>query len=122
MDRREKPVYFDCDDTLVMWKGLGHWDNEEPGVVPVKCVFDNSEIYLKPHTKMIEKLKTLHARGMYIVIWSAGGYEWAKAVMEALQLQKYTHLVIGKPIMMFDDLPTEEALGKTKYIPYDKEY
>jgi len=120
MDRREKPVYFDVDDTLLMWHGRGLWGPEEPGTIPVVDIFDGATLYLKPHKKMIDELLRLHARGMYIVVWSAAGYEWAKSAVEALNLNDKVHLIIGKPIMMFDDLPTEQGIGKTKYIPYEE--
>jgi len=43
----------------------------------------------------------------------------AKCLLEALGLQEFVHHVIAKPFRMYDDLPVEEGVGRTRYIPYE---
>lgn len=128
-----QPTYFDVDDTLVMW-GRGHAG--EPGVVAITCPpgrharaasdlgFEPDEIvstgewteYLVPHKGNIEAMKRHKLRGHTIIVWSAGGWEWAHAVVVALELEQFVDLVLEKPRWAYDDLPPNEYMPKSQWV------
>jgi hypothetical protein len=66
------------------------------------------------HTPHKELIKDFKARGHTVIIWSAGGAEWAEMVTDALQLNDYIDLVISKPDWIIDDKPTIEWLGEDR--------
>ena len=121
-------VYFDVDDTLVMWDPPK--DKLEAEGIDVICpaglicVDGNLEqapgfkAKLLPHKKHIEKLKKHKMRGHTVVVWSAGGYDWAEAAIKVLQLEKYVDVVISKPKWAYDDMPPERILPT---IQWDKD-
>lgn len=110
----ELVVAFDVDDTLVMW-GDKH-NKPHKSRVKVKNPYSNSVHYLKPHKKHIELLKTYKGRGYTIIVWSAGGYLWAKEVIEALKLNDYVDIVTTKMLKYVDDLQAEDVLGTRVYL------
>jgi hypothetical protein len=72
--------------------------------------------YVTPHEEHIQKLKEHADRNHFIVVWSAGGYEWAEAVVKGLGLNLYVDLIITKPRWAWDDLPMDEAIDTRCYI------
>ena len=114
-------VCFDCDDTLVMWDS-NHNYQDFPGTpelqqkIPFINPYDNSIAYLKPHKRHIELLKQYKGRGFYVRVWSAGGVQWAKAVVETLGLEQYVDSVETKPAKYVDDLQAADVLGVRIYI------
>lgn len=119
-------VFFDVDDTLIKWKDtegkvykeaitiiryLQDLDDKgkEKGKFPIK-----EEII--PHKKHIRLLKGYKKRGFTVVVWSHGGWEWARDVIKALKLEKYVALVLEKPILTYDDLPPRQILGAPIWI------
>lgn len=110
MTNPEHVICFDCDDTLVMW----HKDIKD---VTVLDPYDEGyEVQLTKHNKHIKLLKDHKERGYFIIVWSAGGYAWARAVVTALQLEDYVDLVIAKPLKYVDDLQAHEILGNRLYL------
>jgi hydroxymethylpyrimidine pyrophosphatase-like HAD family hydrolase len=84
----DKTVFFDVDDTLVIWEGTSY----------------------RPHNKHIELLKRFVERGQPVVVWSAGGYEWAERVVKELNLEGLVTAVMAKPQWWVDDLTANEVL------------
>jgi len=110
--KTDQMVPYDCDDTLVMW-GL----EDKSKNIPIEDPYIKGLInYLTPNEKHIELLKKHKARGMTIIVWSAGGVEWAEAVVKALKLQDYVDAVFSKPSRYVDDLPCTEWMGNRVYI------
>lgn len=93
-------VCFDVDDTLVMWSWPEKFNDDV-------ITFNNfgHDVQLVPHKKHIELMKQFKARGHYVIVWSQGGYEWAKAVCETLQIERFVDEVKTKPKWIVDDLP-----------------
>lgn len=115
--KSENVVMYDVDDTLVMWGN--QWADEKfdyPGAVQIQCPFDSSVFYLRPHKPHIELLKTHKARRKTIIVWSQGGYKWAKAVVESLGLTKYVDIIMSKPMTYVDDLPVEKWMKNRIYL------
>lgn len=109
----ESNIFFDVDDTLVMWGTAMH---EHEDCIVVVDPYDQSLIHLRPHQPHIKLLKNHHARGSYITVWSAGGFQWAEAVIKALQLEGFVDVVMSKPRAYVDDLTASEVLGERIYL------
>lgn len=104
----EQLVYCDVDDTLVMWQDCN------PDFKEVKVIdpYDGKEVTLRAHAGHIKVLKDRKSRGAYVTVWSAGGYKWAKAVVDALELTDYVDVVSSKPFMYIDDKIAEDIMGE----------
>jgi len=89
--KNDMTTYIDCDETLVLWDGDKYTPNE----------------------KMITQLKQHKARNHPIIVWSAGGWEWAARVVKELGLEEYVDLVIAKPRFYWDDKLAAEFMPKT---------
>ena len=109
-----RTAFFDCDDTLVMWdKNIP----EEDGAIVLDCA--GYDVRCRPHLKHIEALKRHHARGHTVIVWSAGGYEWALQVVQALGLEECVDAVMCKPSWWYDDLQADEVLRTIDRIYYN---
>ena len=121
------PVYFDVDDTLVMWNPTPE-QLEKDGVdftCPAGQYFDGDDMTqaspewtakLVPHKKHIEMLKLHKMRNHAVIVWSAGGWDWAEAVVKALGLESYVDLVITKPRWAYDDMPADRILPDIQWL------
>jgi len=115
---QESTIFIDIDDTLVMWGKAKR--NEK--VIHITCPYSHQQETLRPHKGHIKVLKDRHARGSFIVVWSAGGYQWANAVVKALGLEKHVDLVMSKPHAYVDDKQAVEIMGERIYLPYEGGY
>lgn len=109
---------FDVDDTLVM-------HDREPcnsDTVMIVDPYSSFKVFLAKNHPMIRLLKEEKARGGTIVVWSRGGYAWAKAVVEALELEPYVDLIMSKPMVYFDDKDVSEWLKDRVYIGPNTRY
>lgn len=144
--KQHKPVvvpsdqvyFFDVDDTLVKWGSPFEMDPElkekASRTVDIsttrKFAGDEGEeeiTWVETHAVIeenVDMIKQHKARGHTVVVWSQGGYEWARDVVEALKLNSYVDLVICKPAGYYDDLPCSEFMGSRKFgkktLPYGK--
>lgn len=84
----DKTLFVDVDDTLVMWNGHTY----------------------TPHLEHIELIKRFKERRQPVIVWSAGGYEWALRVVQELKLEQYITAVMAKPEWWMDDKPAHEVL------------
>lgn len=111
---KDRPtVFIDVDDTLIMWKYPEHWDD----TIKISTYGDVS-YEVAPHRGHIEVIKQFKARGHNVVIWSAGGSNWAKAVVDALKLNRYVNAIMPKPFWYYDDLEVDEWIGKRYYYEF----
>ena len=101
--KERKTVYFDVDDTLISWypctadtEGATHFN------------INGHEYYKKAIKPNIEGLKAHHRAGHLVVVWSAGGSDHAKNVIEALGIEKFVDVVLTKPDYYYDDKPAVE--------------
>lgn len=103
---------FDVDDTLIMWE-------EKVKDFEFQCPYDDKIKYqATKHNEHIQYLKEHKARGFFVIVWSAAGFQWAQAVVNALGLQNHVDMIMSKPAKFFDDLPAQEVLVNRVYIPY----
>lgn len=105
-------IMCDCDDTLVMWNTTDMREDD----FYIEPVGWGEKVKLRPHRKHIELIKQFAARGQMVVVWSAGGFAWAKQVVEVLKLEKYVTVVMSKPKWFVDDLQAKEILGQRIYM------
>lgn len=90
--KNDMSFFCDVDNTLIMWEKNGHtW---------------------KPHNAHIELLKRAKIRGQFVVVWSAGGGEWAEKAIDLLGIREFVDIAIGKPMWWVDDLTADEILFK----------
>lgn len=108
----EQIVYYDCDDTLVIWFSQCNPSEKIDIVNP----YFGYNMALKPHLRHVELLKEHKARGNTVIVWSAAGYKWAEAVVKALKLESYVDICQSKPTKFVDDLPANEILGQRIYL------
>ncbi len=123
-----RTVYCDVDDTLVFWNATP----EELADRGVEITCPGSLIYIEeddtqsfapewkalllPHRKHIEQLRKHKMRGHKVIVWSAGGGDWAAAAVKALGLEDIVDLCLPKPDWYYDDLTPEEFMGKRYYM------
>src|ERR1700731_955544 len=91
-------VYFDVDDTLIIW----------PGDITLKfdeCEFNIDILGIKYgiHQEMINQLVRHSKIGDEVIVWSAGGKSWAETVIKHLELEKYCNYILSKPTFFYDD-------------------
>ncbi len=103
-----QPTYFDVDDTLIMW-------SVEDGENTIKL----NGVSVVINEANINALKKHAMRGHTIIVCSAGGASWAKAVVDALGLQDLVDVIMEKPMWYYDDLPANAFMGKPHYYPYE---
>jgi len=109
----DKPiVYCDVDDTLVMWEYDTKLQNKALELIPGTTA--HPPVCGLPNEGNIEKLKTFKARGHTVVVWSQGGSEWAKKVVELLELGLYVDIILPKPFWFIDDLPASDFMDESK--------
>ncbi len=110
----ERPtVFFDVDDTLVMWNQLP----DHPNSIEMNCFGFNER--LVPHEGHIKQMKDHKFRGHHVVVWSAGGWEWARAVVIALGLDQYVDEVMDKPHWFYDDLRSDQFMPESIRIYFE---
>lgn len=106
-----KIVFFDVDSTLVF--APSDIENDFY-TTPSKAAENNIEFNIV-HEHIL-KIKEFKARGHTVVVWSAGGADWAETVVKKLELEEHVDLVISKPDWYFDDKPSSDWLkGKRCY-------
>lgn len=110
----ELTVEFDVDDTLLMW----HQENTLIDKIIIEDPYSREKIRLTPHVDHVKLLMDYKFRGYHVTVWSAAGWQWAKAAVVALKLQAYVDVVRTKPLKFVDDLPAGEVLGQRVYIPF----
>jgi FMN phosphatase YigB (HAD superfamily) len=103
----DKIIPFDCDETLLLSPNADAQKNIE-----IICPYDGEILQREPHLNHIKLLKTKKARGYYVIVWTANGFEWGKAVINRLGLEKYVDCVMTKPHTYVDDTSVE------KWMPY----
>jgi hypothetical protein len=105
----------DVDDTLIMWSVPQ--DYRGPIVTTNYGGFKDRGI---PNLEAVKHLKKMKARGYSVVVWSAGGSDWAEVAVKALGIEDWVDVVMPKIDFHLDDVecPTDK-IGKWQYITPD---
>ena len=103
-------VMVDVDDTLVLW-------NDHLGLDTIEIDCEGVVGYRTPNLHNVRLLKKFYESGHIVVVWSASGVRWAKAVCKALEIDDYVHLKMSKPAIFIDDKKDPKSwMGKHGYI------
>jgi len=102
-----KVIFVDVDNTLLFSL------REYPHEVTHEVVKINGRKFWV-HAPHIEMIKDFKARGHSIVVWSAGGAEWAEAAVLALNLEELVDVVLSKPDWYIDDKKASEFMEEGK--------
>jgi FMN phosphatase YigB (HAD superfamily) len=111
----DKPVFFDVDDTLIIWPSSAQALGIDHGEFYKKAIeigTGDLKMLAMPHEKHIQFMRNLKCQGAKIVVWSHGGEEWAKTVVETLELELYVDLILSKPSLYIDDLDASKWMGR----------
>lgn len=105
-------IYFDIDDTLVLWDNLRDLKNLVTFIDPYsKNKKYPKKIRLTPHQEHIQELIKWKEQGYTVVVWSLGGQPWAQEVVNKLELNKYVDYVLSKPHKYYDDVDVNNFMG-----------
>lgn len=103
---KEKPtVYVDVDETLVSFEA------RYKSCAKIKVGPEGAKMNAFINEYVVDKIKEFRARGHNVIIWSAGGADWAHTVVKSLKLEDYVDAIMPKPSWFFDDQPS------TTYMP-----
>lgn len=115
--KNEMTFFVDIDETLVCWS-----TKSDKASYRIEDPNDGVSNYVIPHKPHIKILKNKKTRGAHVVVWSAGGYAWAEAVVTALGLQDYVDQIMTKPSAYMDDKIATELMGERIYLPPNSNY
>lgn len=120
---RGNTVWFDVDDTLILWNPPK--DQLESRGIDITCpksmtLNDDGELVdcgswttkVVPHRVHVEQLKKHKLRGHKVIVWSAGGEDWAEAAVKALKLEDFVDIVVEKPSWIYDDIKPEDFMPR----------
>jgi len=105
-----RTAYFDVDDTLLKWESCSKHENNA-----VKVINNGHTFYKQAIYPNVEALKDHSQAGHVVVVWSAGGVEWAESVIHALRLEKYVDIVLTKPDWYYDDKEADHWLPERQF-------
>ncbi len=112
---------FDVDGTLILPLTA---ETDHMPKIEVYDAITKTFIEMRIHEPMVRILEEEYHRGGYIIVWSRSGWEWAKNVVIALELQDKVHRVMSKPLVYFDDMPIDLWLKDRVFLdpntPYKK--
>ncbi len=110
--------YFDVDDTLICNPDV----IEAGALVQILDPVTKGFITMRVHAAMVRLLREADQRGGFVIVWSRGGWEWAKNVILALNLEKYVDIVQTKPLVYFDDKAVTDWLSYRVYMKPGTKY
>jgi phosphoglycolate phosphatase-like HAD superfamily hydrolase len=106
---------FDIDKTMVSARRSRPDPYGNPEIA-VRNPYTFEQVYVTPHTGHIDLLKEMKGRERFIVVWSAAGAQWARTIIEALELQSYVDVIITKPHGYVDDQKAEQFMKNHIYL------
>ena len=117
--KNERVVFFDVDDTLIMWNGYAE---ETAEYIKFQDAYSSKILEVIPNHNNIKLLQEKAARGYQVIVWSQGGWGHAKCVIEALKLESFVDIVMTKPTCYVDDLDVSAWFPKRVYIDAKARY
>ena len=112
-----KSIFFDVDETLLLfsWEGTDKYAGGET-LISITDPTSGVSVLALPHYRHIDLMRELKARGHTIVVWSAGGYEWAERAVIALGIENMVDVVMSKPDWHVDDKPASSYMKTPIYL------
>lgn len=97
--KSDRVLAVDVDDTLIAWESVKDDDDS----IEIEC--DGIKHTYRVLWENVRQLKKHKARGHAVIVWSNGGYKWAEAVVNALEVGHLVDAILCKPAWVLDDLP-----------------
>jgi hypothetical protein len=97
----DRIVCFDVDNTLVIHDFSSTYTADEIIIIEHNGK-DNAVVAYEPHVAALKKHK---AAGDFVIVWSQSGAEWAKKVVQSLELENDVNMILIKPYQCYDDSP-----------------
>lgn len=111
---KEPIVFFDIDDTLVSWDSYNYDTTaDQKTLVEFICPNSGKSFWLEAINENINAMKVHKLRGHTVVLWSAGGAEWAKEVSSKLEVAVYVDAYMSKPSWFYDDIPSSSFMPES---------
>lgn len=105
LNTNENVVCFDVDETIV------HWHSSDDPTTDMWVIVQDKDKHIEKrvriNTKTVDKIKGHAQVGHFVIVWSAGGYAWANAVINELGLNSFVNMVSTKPKWYVDDEPAD---------------
>lgn len=108
--RSARTAFFDVDDTLLEWQSCGQHEENA-----IRIVNNGHTFYKKAIWPNVNGLKDHAHAGHVVIIWSAGGVDWATSVIKALKLEKYVDIILTKPDWYYDDKEAQYWLPERQF-------
>ena len=103
---KERPhVYYDVDYTLV---------KPYDGTCVPESTVEVGGVEWQINHNLIQEIYLSKARGHIVVVWSQGGVDWARAVVEALELADTVDFCLAKPSWWADDKFSEDIVEPSR--------
>lgn len=112
--KNENVVFFDIDDTLILYPKDGE-DIVDPDY-KVFIDFTGNKFLAKPALNHIKLIKYYYRRGFYCIVWSGNGYKHARNILQQLKILKYVDQIMTKPARYVDDVECSQWMGKRIYL------
>ena len=106
----DRICFFDCDDTLIMWKPTG---------LDLPTIQIGGRLF-EIHKGHYQKIIDYKLMGFIVIVWSTSGHKWAETVVTALDLSDTVDYCMSKPHRIFDDVKDISETLKHGYIPLEK--
>lgn len=114
-----RTVYVDLDDTLIRWKPTTSGTTlKSDEVLLVDGTGQGSRYQII--TRTIEEIRGHFNRGHKVIIWSAGGDEWAEKAVDLLGIRPLVTVCLSKPDFFIDDKPACDFMPESKRRDYSK--
>lgn len=112
--QNEQIIMCDVDFTLLLW-------DLKDSIDTIKFIdpYTGQIRFVAVHRPNLKLLTSRLARGATVFVWSASGHAWAKAAMDALELDHENLFVLSKPIGYIDDKPCQDWMGERIFLPED---
>lgn len=100
----ELVVVIDVDGTLIRPSEYGN----------LKLAYGSRICSFEPIQEHVDLLKSYKERGFYVIVWSMNGFRWARQVVQALKLDRFTDQIMSKPSKHVDDKREVDAIVGTR--------
>ena len=108
-------VFVDVDGTLVerfsnkFWRSSEEQEETRKKIITIACSDFSQECI--PNKTLIDCIRREWQRGLSVIVWSQRGYDWAEAVVKALELNDIVEAVMSKPLRYYDDIDAKDFMG-----------
>ena len=144
--REGRIAYFDVDHTLIIWemnpseyvqtakdnkyyselrelppkRRLSKLLEDQPESLTLISPKTGNPFRVRPIWTHVSQLIQQRLKGLNIVVWSAGGSDWAEAVVNGLFLDDFVDVIMTKPDFLYDDSKPKDLMGRHFFFAWDE--